>query len=90
MSCSSCKYLKENDKKEGQVYGCCYYCSKKKSFVNGSNNNCEEFANDYGRSTYECNKIFEDGEQYYDDTTPISFYILLLIILLILAFITNI
>lgn len=29
MSCSSCKYLKESDKKEGAVSGCCYYCSKK-------------------------------------------------------------
>lgn len=90
MSCSSCKYLKENDKKQGQVCGSCYYCSRKNCYVNGSNNKCNEFEKSYTRSTYLCNEIYENGEKYYDDTTPISFYITLLIILSIIALISNI
>ena len=90
MSCSSCKYLKENDKKNGEVSGCCYYCSKKECYVNGSSNKCEEFETSYGRSSYECNKIFEDGEHYYNDATPLSAYVILLIFMIIIAIIVNV
>lgn len=63
---------------------------KKKCYVNGSNSKCEEFENAYGRGSYECNKIYEDGESYYDDTTPISAYLVLLIFLIIIAIIVNV
>lgn len=90
MSCSSCKYLKESNKKDGAVSGCCYYCSKVNSYVNGSNNSCESYEKTYSRSNYECDKVYEDGKNFYDDSTPISFYLILLVILIILAIIANI
>ena len=90
MSCSSCKYLKESNKKEGAVSGCCYYCSKNNCYVNGSSNGCENFEKSYGRSNYECDKIYDDGNQYYDDTRPISLYVIVLVILIILAIIVNV
>ena len=90
MSCSSCKYLKGNDKKEGSVSGCCYYCTKINSYVNGSNNKCENYEKTYSRNNYECDKIYEEGKDFYDDSTPISFYVVLAVILAILAIIVNI
>ena len=90
MSCSSCKYLDTSKKNNGAISGCCYYCSKKKCYVNGSNSKCEEFETSYGRSSYECNNIYEQGEQYYDDTTPISAYLVLLVFLIIIAIIVNV
>ena len=90
MSCSSCKYLNSDKKRNGAVSGCCYYCSKKKCYVNGSNTKCEEFESNYGRSSYECNKIFEEGECYYNDTTPTSLYIVLLVFMTIMAIIVNV
>lgn len=90
MSCSSCKYLKESKKRVGSVGGCCYYCSKINSYVNGSNNKCEYYEKTYSRNNYECDKIYEDGKDFYDDATPISFYVALAIILTILAIIANI
>jgi len=90
MSCSDCKYLKENNKKEGGVCGSCYYCSKIKNYVNGSNNTCEKYERAYSRNSYTCDKIYHEGKEYYDDTTPISFYVVLLIFLTIVAIIVNI
>lgn len=89
MSCSSCKYIKYNDKKEGIVSGACYYCSKVNNYVNGSNNKCESFEKSY-RNSYECNKMFEDGESYYNDDTSIELYLILLFIMIIFAIIVNV
>lgn len=88
MSCSSCKYLNECKKSEGAVSGCSYYCSKINSYINGTNS-CENYEKTYSRSNYECDKIYNDGKNYYNDTTPITFYLVLVAILLILAIIVN-
>ena len=90
MSCSSCKYLKEDNKKDGLVCGCCYYCSKKEKYINGTNDVCDKYGLSYSRNTYTCNKIYEDGEKYCDDSTSIGFYLVLLIFLVIVAIIVNI
>ena len=90
MSCSSCKYLEEDKRNEGAVSGCCYYCSKVNSYVNGSNNSCENYEKSYSRSTYTCNKIYEEGESYYNDSTSNLFYLVILIVLIIFALIVNI
>ncbi len=87
MSCSSCKYLKESTKKVGAVSGAIYYCSKAEKYVNACNNGCSDFSNDYGRKTYNCNKIYEEGEHYYNDSTQNEFYLLILIIMIILGLI---
>lgn len=89
MTCSSCKYLKEGDRKEGSACGTCYYCSKLKKHVNGSNSKCNEFDKAYARKTYICDKIYKEGLNYCDDSTPISLYILLLIIMSTIALISN-
>lgn len=88
MSCSSCKYINYNDKKEGVVSGCCYYCNKVNSYVNGSNNECDSFKKSY-RNNYECNKMFEDGEFYYNDDRGIELYLIILFILTVFAMIVN-
>ncbi len=90
MSCSSCKYLNVDKKSNGAVSGCCYYCSKKKCYVNGSNNSCCEFENNYGRRSYECNKIYEEGEHYCNDTTPMELYIIMVIFMIVIAIIVNV
>ena len=90
MTCSSCKYLKENKKCDGKVCGACYYCSKVNNYVNGSNNKCEKYELSYCRSNYICNKIYNEGEMYYDDSTPNSFYLIILIILIIFVLVFNI
>ena len=89
MTCSSCKYLKEGDYQEGSISGKKHYCSKIKEYVNGSNDKCSAYEKSY-RSSYIDNQILEEGEKYYNDSTPIPVYILLVIIMLILVFITNI
>ena len=90
MSCSSCKYLDENNKKNGCSGGCKYYCSKIKSYVNGSNNSCKEFQTSYSRTSYICNKIYEEGEEYSDDSISVGGYLFILIILIIILFIFKI
>ena len=88
MSCSSCKYLKENNKKEGCVSGSCYFCSKNNCYVNGANNKCSHFQKSY-RSNYICDKIFEDGEIYYDNGKGNGFYLIILIIMLLMCILFN-
>ena len=89
MSCSSCAYLDASKNKNGGYTGCIYYCKKIKQFVNGSNSSCNNYKSSY-RTNYECNKIYNDGESYSDDTTPISFYLVILIGLVILGLILNV
>jgi hypothetical protein len=59
-------------------------------YVNGANNACENYEKTYARNNYECDKIYEEGANFYDDATPIAFYLILLAILIILAIIANI
>jgi len=83
MGCSSCKYLKENDKKEGKQLGCKYYCTKMKTYVNG-NGCCNEYSEDYGRNVLKRDEIYREG------TKEISTYIFILIILIISGLIFNV
>ena len=82
MSCSGCKYLKKDDEIDGSCGGCKYYCSKTKTYVCGDNDGCSSYEKDYGRSSYECNRIYEDGESYSDVKDP-GFYFVILILLII-------
>lgn len=85
MGCCSCKYLNENCKKEGKVSGCLYYCSKIKAYVNGASDSCDDYCFEYGRKVYTRDEIYNDGKTYYNDTTPVGFYLVILIILIILG-----
>ena len=89
MSCSSCGYLETSKKKNGGCSGCIYYCSKNKSYVNGSNGSCNNYKSSY-RTNYECNKIYDDGKYYCNDTTPVWFYLVILITLIIFELIFNV
>lgn len=85
MGCCSCKYLNENCKIEGRVNGSLYYCSKLKTYVNGASGSCDNYCIDHGRKIYTRDEIYDDGKKYYNDTTPVGFYLVVLIILIILG-----
>ena len=85
MGCCSCKYLNENCKMEGKVSGSLYYCSKLKPSVNGASGRCANYCIDHGRKVYTRDEIYDDGKKYYNDTTPVGFYLVVLIILIILG-----
>lgn len=85
MNCADCRYFDASKKKEGAISGCYYYCSKKKCFISGANNICENFVRTYARKQYEINEIYEEGKKFYDNTTPLWFYVTVLIILIILG-----
>ena len=85
MTCSSCKYLKENKKYEGSLCGVKYYCEKIKEYVDGSNYCCNNYAKTYSRSNYDCDKICEEGRNFSDDDRPISYHIIILILIVLLG-----
>lgn len=85
LGCCSCKYLNENKKIEGRVNGSLYYCSKLKTYVNGASGSCDNYFIDHGRKIYTRDEIYDDGKKYYNDTTPVGFYLVVLIILIILG-----
>lgn len=89
MSCSSCAYLDLSKKKNGGCSGCIYYCSKNKCYVNGCNSPCNNYKSSC-RTNYDCDRIYNEGKSYCDDTTPISFYLIILITLVILGLILNV
>ena len=85
MGCCSCKFLVEKNKIEGKVNGSLYYCSKLKTYVNGANDKCDDYYLAQGRGGTVRDEIYNDGRKYYDDTTPIGFYLVVLVILIILG-----
>ena len=90
MACYNCAYLNTLDKKEGNINGCLYYCSKCKKYVNGTDNGCENYSKDYSRKNYENNEIYNNGRHYHNGSDkPLSVYIILIIILIIMAIIAN-
>ena len=80
MTCSSCKYLKEDKKYEGCVSGCKYYCEKYKEFIDGSQYSCENYDKHYGRSNYTCDKICDDGNAFCDDNRSFGDYLIILVL----------
>lgn len=65
--------------------GCIYYCSKIRTYINGSSDPCNKFEKDYSRKTYINDTIYKNGKSYYNDPTPIGAYIFILITLIIVA-----
>lgn len=94
MTCSSCKYLKEDKKYEGALCGTKYYCEKIKDYVDGSNCCCSAYDKSYSRGNYTCDMIYEEGKRFSDDDKPTSYYIVILILIILLGllatFINNI
>lgn len=41
MGCCTCKFLDENNVREGKVSGCCYFCKKRKCYVTGNSTGCD-------------------------------------------------
>ncbi len=90
MGCYNCKYLKYEDKKDGALNGCVYYCTKLNKYVNGAADACDNYSKDYSRKTHEKDEIYNNGRNYNNDATPTSVYLFILIIMLIFAFIVNV
>lgn len=67
MGCCSCKYLDENDKKEGKVTGCSYFCKKKNCYVTGNSTICDNFNIDYSRKKYISDELYHNGVEFYAD-----------------------
>lgn len=89
MGCCYCKYLDENDKKEGKCTGALYYCKKKKKYVSGSSDGCDSFSKDYARKSYIISEIFTDGKNFYNDSTDVGVYVVILIVMILLGTIVN-
>ena len=45
----------------------------------------DNYCIDHGRKIYTRDEIYDDGKKYYNDTTPVGFYLVVLIILIILG-----
>lgn len=87
MGCCSCVHLKEDKKSNGKVNGCVYFCSKKKTYVNGAGDACDKYEVDRLRKTHIRDEIYRDGKNYYNDDTPFSLYLFAAIVLFILGLI---
>ena len=91
MGCYNCEYLNKNNKKEGNINGYMYYCTKMKKYVNGACDGCEAWSKDYERANYDNNEIYNNGRHFSNDSEiPLSVQIVLIIILIIIAAIVNI
>ena len=84
--CNSCAYLDEKKKNPGKGGGALYFCSKKNTYVNPSDNSCENYSNGY-RDNYIENQIYRDGKDYKEDTDSTSplFYLFILALMVIIA-----
>ena len=87
MNCSMCKYLITDNKKDGEFTGAQYYCKKNDCYVSGNCKGCSNFEKSYTRSNYEMQDIYEEGENFSDDTREPSFYMGLLIFIIIIGLI---
>ncbi len=91
MACYNCEYLVKEDKKEGNINGCLYYCTKAKKYVNGADCGCSEYSKDICRDTTTNNEIYNNGRHYCNGSNlPLSVQIIFIIILIIFALIANI
>ena len=90
MACYNCEYLVMDNKKDGSINGCLYYCKKNKQYVNGACDGCGNFSRDYSRKTYENNEIYNNGRHYSNGgSAPLSLQIILIVTLIIFALIVN-
>lgn len=92
MTCSSCKNLDEKKKLEGKVSGCKYYCNKNKCYVCGDMPKCKNHQRAYSRDNITCDKIYEEGKDFYNEDHSPLFYLVIIavvVILLIIARITS-
>lgn len=91
MACYNCEYLVAENKKEGNINGCLYYCTKMKKYVNGTDSGCDLHSKDISRSTSLNNEIYNNGRHYYNGNDfPLSIKVIFIFILVILAIIANI
>ena len=91
MACYNCEHLVVENKKDGTINGCLYYCSKNKKYVNGAYDCCELYSKDIMRRSSVSNEVYNSGRHYCNGSSiPLSFQIILIIILIIIALIVNI
>ncbi len=74
MACSSCKNLDIKKESRGEVSGAMYFCKMKGKYVCGNTENCSDYKEDTLREDYKCDKVYEDGEIYVNDTKFVKNY----------------
>lgn len=90
MCCSNCKYLNIKDEKEGRVSGKKYWCELKREYIRANDKACEQKETNPKMSKEIINKIEKEGQEYYNDNTPVEFYIAIAIVLFILGLIMDV
>ena len=75
--CADCSNL---DLKEQKIAGI-YKCKKNKEYVTTCNYACEKFEENYSKTWYEKQKLYDEGKKISTNDTPTSFYVVLLIII---------
>ena len=68
---------------------CPYFCKKNKVYVNAAKTTCEHYEKSYRQKDLDSD-IYEDSKEYYDNDTPLSFYIVILIVLIIIGLIMGV
>ena len=89
MCCYACKYLCENDKKEGKCCGALYYCSKLKKYINSASKGCDNYFKDFSRGSFTRDEIYNNGKKYYDDDKDPGVYLVILFFIIIVGIIAN-
>ena len=74
---ADCSHLNLKDQKVAGIYK----CQKNKVYVNTCNYVCEKFAENYSKTSYEKQKLYDEGKNVSTNDTPTSFYVMLLIII---------
>lgn len=79
--CSDCKFMNTDDAKCEGVYK----CSKVKDYINACNSACDQFEKNYGRNSYEMQKLYDLGKETKNkpDDTPVGVYVFILILLIV-------
>lgn len=89
MNCVNCKYLDINNKKEGKVNGCLYYCKLRQEYVYGCDGTCEKFENER-RDSKVIEKIYQEGKEYDDINASPEALLIIIIILVIMGMVMGV
>ena len=84
-----CKYLDVNNKKEGKVNGCLYYCKLRQEYVYGCDGTCEKFENER-RDSKVIEKIYKEGKEYDDINASPEVLLIIIIILVIMGMVMGV
>ena len=64
--CNSCKYMDFKNSRPGRTSGYLYYCNLRKTYVNAYRDECDEYEEDFSKSTYEKNEAYRQSRDFND------------------------